>query len=205
MSKKTTQYDDMADLYDLWSDSCYNERLIGSYNRHKLLQPVIRGAKVLDLACGTGFLTNHLIAWGAGEVVGVDISSGMIEIAKRNTPHDASKVTFLVGDGSVPVKYYDQKPFDIVTANWLLNYAADFDQMVSMFRNIAMNVKEGGLFMGVVFKPHPDPASLFPDADHKYHFGTDETHYLKLVELVDDGIRVKCFEVGVDGKEGSYE
>ena len=39
--------------------------------------------RVLDVACGTGFLTQHL----AGEVVALDQSSRMVEIATARMPH----------------------------------------------------------------------------------------------------------------------
>jgi ubiquinone/menaquinone biosynthesis C-methylase UbiE len=46
--------------------------------------------RTLDVACGTGFLTQHL----GGEVVGLDQSPAMLEIAARQAP-DA---TFVLGD-----------------------------------------------------------------------------------------------------------
>jgi ubiquinone/menaquinone biosynthesis C-methylase UbiE len=47
-------------------------------------------ARTLDVACGTGFLTRHL----PGEIVGLDASEAMIDIARETVP-DA---TFVVGD-----------------------------------------------------------------------------------------------------------
>ena len=47
-------------------------------------------ARVLDVGCGTGFLTRHL----EGDVVGLDQSEGMLGIARRRAP-DA---TFVRGD-----------------------------------------------------------------------------------------------------------
>jgi ubiquinone/menaquinone biosynthesis C-methylase UbiE len=47
-------------------------------------------AKTLDVACGTGFLTQHL----RGRVVGLDQSDSMLEIARRRLPQD----TFVQGD-----------------------------------------------------------------------------------------------------------
>ena len=40
-------------------------------------------ARTLDVACGTGFLTRHL----RGEVVGLDASERMLEIARERVPH----------------------------------------------------------------------------------------------------------------------
>jgi ubiquinone/menaquinone biosynthesis C-methylase UbiE len=47
-------------------------------------------AKTLDVACGTGFLTQHL----AGEIVGLDQSPTMLELAQQRVPH----AQFVVGD-----------------------------------------------------------------------------------------------------------
>jgi ubiquinone/menaquinone biosynthesis C-methylase UbiE len=47
-------------------------------------------ARTLDVACGTGYLTRDL----RGEVVGLDASEGMIEIAGARMPESR----FLVGD-----------------------------------------------------------------------------------------------------------
>ncbi len=47
-------------------------------------------ARTLDVACGTGFLTRHL----PGEIVGLDQSPAMIEIARRRT----LGAEFVVGD-----------------------------------------------------------------------------------------------------------
>jgi ubiquinone/menaquinone biosynthesis C-methylase UbiE len=46
--------------------------------------------RTLDVACGTGFLTRHL----PGEVVGVDQSSAMLEIAREQAPN----ATYVTGD-----------------------------------------------------------------------------------------------------------
>lgn len=43
------------------------------------------GGPVLDAGCGTGHLTRHLAALGV-DVFGVDLSEGMLEIARRDHP-----------------------------------------------------------------------------------------------------------------------
>lgn len=47
-------------------------------------------ARVLDVGCGTGFVTRHL----RGDVVGLDQSAGMLEIARKRVPWAA----FVRGD-----------------------------------------------------------------------------------------------------------
>ena len=46
--------------------------------------------RTLDVACGTGFLTRQL----PGEVVGLDQSDAMLEVAREQVPH----ATFVTGD-----------------------------------------------------------------------------------------------------------
>ena len=48
-------------------------------------------ARTLDVACGTGFMTRHL----HGEVVGLDQSESMLEVARIQAPH----VEFVPGNG----------------------------------------------------------------------------------------------------------
>jgi ubiquinone/menaquinone biosynthesis C-methylase UbiE len=54
------------------------EDLPGRLHAISLLPP----ARVLDVACGTGFLTQHL----GSEVTGLDQSEAMLEVARRRVP-----------------------------------------------------------------------------------------------------------------------
>ena len=112
--------------------------------------PFVQGAKVLDLACGTGIYSNALLSWGASHVLGVDISSGMIEVAQTST--SSKSVHYEIGDCSAP-EMFDRGGYDLVVGVWLLNYAGTRAEMVNMYRTIAMNLKDGGTFIGVT--PHP--------------------------------------------------
>jgi SAM-dependent methyltransferase len=64
----------------------------------------LQAGRVLDAACGTGFLTRHL----RGEVTGIDQSAEMIEIARQRCPHAA----FVVGDALRPP--FAEGSFDLV-------------------------------------------------------------------------------------------
>lgn len=58
----------------------------------------LRGARVLDAGCGAGPMTAELAARGA-EVVAVDISPSLVEIARARLPDGLpGNVTFLSGD-----------------------------------------------------------------------------------------------------------
>ncbi|MGR3504339.1 MAG: magnesium protoporphyrin IX methyltransferase [Paracoccaceae bacterium] len=58
----------------------------------------LRGARVLDAGCGAGQMTTELAARGA-DVVAVDISPSLVDIARKRLPVDlAGRVTFASGD-----------------------------------------------------------------------------------------------------------
>jgi magnesium-protoporphyrin O-methyltransferase len=58
----------------------------------------LTGARVLDAGCGAGQMTIELAARGA-EVVAIDISPSLVEIARKRTPQElAQNVTFTSGD-----------------------------------------------------------------------------------------------------------
>ena len=81
-------YDRRAPEYDDWwlGRGLYADReRPGWEDELRLLEGVIRDlppARTLDVACGTGFLTRHL----RGDVVGLDASERMLEIARAQAP-----------------------------------------------------------------------------------------------------------------------
>lgn len=66
------------------------------------------GARVLDLGCGTGLPTAGQLAAAGLRVTGVDLSPGMLELARRNVPQaelvcaDITDLAGLAGDGPLP-------------------------------------------------------------------------------------------------------
>jgi SAM-dependent methyltransferase len=78
-----TGYDIVADRYaalEAEGDEWPRMRWLG-----RLLDRVDQGARVLDLGCGNGVPATRAIA-ARHEAIGVDLSAGQIERAKRNVP-----------------------------------------------------------------------------------------------------------------------
>ncbi|KAL8825020.1 MAG: hypothetical protein Q9170_007960 [Blastenia crenularia] len=151
----TTQYDAIVEPYNEMR-KLPGERL-ETYNMQQALSTHIKGTKVLDLACGSGHYSNLLMSWGASQVVGVDISAGMVAAAKAGA--SSGEMHFLVADCSIP-RQLAEGPFDVCFGGWLLNYAPDKAALVRMFQNICINLKEGGRFFGVTPYPTEDPRGL---------------------------------------------
>lgn len=127
-----TQYDSIASEFNDFRTMPGS--LIELHNVEKTLRPFLNGARVLDLACGSGHYSDLFVSWGAAQVVGVDISPGMISNAKARFASD--NLTFLVGDCSQPLSVPGGL-FDIVFGGYLLNYAPDRASLTNMYRNIA--------------------------------------------------------------------
>jgi 2-polyprenyl-3-methyl-5-hydroxy-6-metoxy-1,4-benzoquinol methylase len=84
----------------------------------------LAGKRVLDVGCGSGRYAVELLARGAKEVVGLDLSARMIELARgvahqaRVSPH----CSFLQQD---ILKYSAAEPFDVVIAQGFFDYVPD--------------------------------------------------------------------------------
>ena len=138
----SNQYDNIGEAYNITKELTIT--LLQDANVEAVIKPYIRGARVLDLACGNGHHSRACIGWGASSVVGVDISSTMIDVARRSTT--AEKIEFEIADCTKPKKYRGGE-YDLVFAGWLLNYAPSGKDMANMFRNVALNLKDGGRFV----------------------------------------------------------
>ena len=86
---RAREYDDWVYGTGLFAD---RDRLGWHEERGRMEEAVatMPAARTLDIACGTGWLTQHL----SGEVVGLDASPSMLEVAAARVP----QAEFLVGD-----------------------------------------------------------------------------------------------------------
>ncbi len=111
----------------------------------------IRGKSVIDFACGDGFFTREWKRLGAERVVGVDLSPEMIDLARRQEEAQPIGIEYLIGDVS---RKKTIGAFDLATAIFLFNYAADVETLARMIENVAGNLAPDGRLVAVV--PNPD-------------------------------------------------
>lgn len=109
----------------------------------------VTGRSVVDLACGEGHYTRKLRRAGA-EIVGVDLSTRMIDLAREEESRRPLGIDYRVGDGRSPGL---EPRHDLVVAAYLLNYARDRDELEAMCRGVASCLRPGGRFVTVNSNP----------------------------------------------------
>ena len=94
----------------------------------------------LDLGCGTGVLCRILDQAGI-ETWGMDFSSGMIAIAREDSPH----IHYEVAD---MVTYRPDRAFDLVTCTGdALNHIGNMADVAQIFQNVWDYLNPGGYFV----------------------------------------------------------
>jgi len=141
-------YDEIGDKFEIAVNNT-SERLVEINTFQKMVQNV-SNKYVLDLACGSGFFSQLLIQMNAKKVVGVDISSEMIRLAREENKN-TDRLSFEVYD---ILDMPNLGLFDMVTAVWLLCYAKDKKLLTTMFSKIFDSLKENGVFIGYTSNPN---------------------------------------------------
>ena len=99
-----------------------------------LRSSLIGGARVLDVACGTGDLSFVLADAGAGRVLGLDFCRPMLEVARRKAAEDSRTVPFVEGDAlSLP---FADETFDAVTIAFGLRNLAGVSEGLRELRRV---------------------------------------------------------------------
>jgi len=105
------------------------------------------GENVLDVGCGTGTLAISLEPKvGTGEVLGIDASREMIEVAKEKAAKSGSGVDFQVG--LVEAIPFPDGSFDLVTSSLMLHHLPD-DLKRTGLKEVRRVLKPGGRFMAM--------------------------------------------------------
>jgi ubiquinone/menaquinone biosynthesis C-methylase UbiE len=116
------------------------------------LAQIKQGDKVLDVGCGSGRLTIAAQKWvgPSCEVVGIDPSGEMIQVARRNARRSGSKAKF--EQGVVEALPFPDGSFDVVLNRLMLHHLpGELKQRgLAEMRRV---LKPGGLCLVVDFEP----------------------------------------------------
>jgi SAM-dependent methyltransferase len=116
----------------------------------RLAEP-LAGSRVLDLGCGEGYVARQLVQAGAASVVGIDISSHMIERARALERHAPLGITYEVGS-ALELTHHPGASFDLVLAVFVLNYLS-LAETTAVMTEVVRLMRPGGRFIFTV--PHP--------------------------------------------------
>jgi SAM-dependent methyltransferase len=140
-------YDRIARLYDPWVRSVVED--VQFY----LEETLASGGPVLELGIGTGRIAIPAASWGL-EVVGVDLSAGMLEVAREHA--ELAGVSLELHQGDIRNPPLDRR-FALVMMPFrtLLHMETDADRR-SVLRAVAKHLAPGGSFVFDVFTPGAD-------------------------------------------------
>ncbi|MEV0649405.1 class I SAM-dependent methyltransferase [Phytomonospora sp. NPDC050363] len=165
-----SRYDEYAESYDSYKESA--TLVIPERALFERLTGDVEGRTAVDLACGTGYYTRNLRRRGAVDVLGVDLSRRMIEIATAREAAENLGIDYRVGDGTA---LPHTKAADLVTAVYLFPYATTTGDLAGMFTSARACLHKGGRLVALTvdsdFEPRPDLAEYgwtdarFEDAD----------------------------------------
>lgn len=114
-----------------------------------------RGERVLDVATGTGIVARraakHVLP--EGEVIGLDLNSNMLAVARHTAERERVKIEWR--EGRAEALPFEDERFDLVLSQFALMFFADRNQALSEMRRV---VRKGGrvtlsVFQGI--QEHP--------------------------------------------------
>ena len=155
---QTPTPDDVARAQAAWQG--YDVSVAEAYQRYAVpavfgpraedlvsLAELRHGERVLDVACGTGSVTRlAAVHVGTnGRVVGLDISPGMLEVARALPLPAGAAITWR--EGSAEVLPFGEATFDVVLCQHGLPYIADRTRALAEMRRVL--VPEGRLAVAV--------------------------------------------------------
>lgn len=155
-----------VDFVDKWlpAEDGLFRKLLGEFER--LLAGRLDGARVLDLACGEGYLSRFLAPLGPRSVLGIDLSSQLVDIA--NERNDAPNSSFAVGD-AMRLDDVGEASIDVVVSQMAMMDIADHRAVFDAVRRV---IVPDGMFAFSLLHPafesphnEPEQPRLELDAD----------------------------------------
>ena len=108
---------------------------------------ILKGAKVLDIGCGGGILSESLSNLGA-EVIGLDASEKTIGVARARSNKVGSNITFLQMSLEEYINSENEKKFDVITCLELLEHVPDPSKVVQGCKSLLK--KDGKVFFSTI-------------------------------------------------------
>jgi ubiquinone/menaquinone biosynthesis C-methylase UbiE len=121
----------------------------------------VKGKIVLCLGCGAGEECAHIKFLGAKKVIGIDISTSLINRAKENYP----EIKFEVMD--MEKLKFPKDYFDVVYSSLVVHYVPDWQKTLSQVKHV---LKKNGIFLFSTHNPVYWSAGEQENKEQKSHF-----------------------------------
>lgn len=109
--------------------------------------------QVLDLGCGTGFLTTKAIKWANVNITAVDLSKEMLSVLGNNLTIPQKQRVALVNDEAISFLHSNTDSYDIIMTSAFLHHLVDVKELIDMS---VKNLKKNGIFY-IAYEPLKQP------------------------------------------------
>lgn len=154
----SSSYDKLNRILSAGIDKRWRKKLLGKVN-------IVPSLKILDVATGTGDLCFAFQKEGVKDIIGLDLSDGMLKVAvekQKNT--QLSKVKFMQGDAeNLP---FEDNVFDLVTVSFGVR---NFQNLREGLKEIGRVLRPGGQVLILEFSQ--PKASVFKQL-YNFYSGT---------------------------------
>ncbi len=159
MSEKVTPYNDktrskkeqVTEMFDTISKNYDGLNRVISFgidikwrNRVVKLVSKTNPERILDVATGTGDLAINLAKTGASEIIGLDISAGMLDVGKSKIKTKKLDPIITMVQGDSENLLYDENYFDAITVAFGVR---NFENLEKGLSEIYRVLKPGGIFI----------------------------------------------------------
>lgn len=136
-------YESFARVYDLFMDNIPYEEWC-EYLHGLLKQYGVEDGLVLELGCGTGSMT-ELLAERGYDMIGVDNSADMLDIAMEKRDESGRDILYLMQDMREFELYGTVRA--VVSVCDSMNYITDEEDLLDVFRLVNNYLDPGGVFI----------------------------------------------------------
>ena len=113
----------------------------------EILRDRLKGARICDIACGEGYLSRFLGQFGPQEVIGIDLSDALIDIATQRK--NASNLSYRVDDAQY-LRTFSDASVDIAVSQLAI---MDIPDNRALFKSVRRVLKAGGTFVFSMLHP----------------------------------------------------
>ena len=145
------------------------------------LLPNVKDKRILDLGCGYGETDKYLKEQGASYVLGLDISTHMIEIANQENKIDGVEYKVMPMED---ISTLNQK-FDLVISSLAFHYIKDYPKLIKDIYNL---LDPDGILL--FSQEHPlNTATILKEGQTENRIEIDNKRYYLLSDYNRNGIR----------------